>query len=873
MVQEEKAGVVVLSRTYAAALGAVRDLGAAGYPVDLVFSAHQAGDGAVAMGSRYVRTAVEVVADKKDKEEVLTALLNYAEQQERKMVLYPADGYAAKLVKRNYEELETVFELPFIAEEAGEHTLKEYGKRSFQKELAESVGFSLPVQWEIRLAHAEEFYDTVTFPCICKGGKKVSGYKATLCRDVEELEKCFKALRDKKAKKAFVQEVFENGVEWNLSGVCLDQKVIIPGVFRKDKTALWKANEGAALTAQVVPFDAQSELGRKVIRMLQTLRYVGMFNVKLIVTDDAVYFEKLDLRGGAQTMFYSKCGVNLPVLCVKSILGESISEEEMRISEYGKSYVYEKTVWEDFIHNCMTQEELDGYLQDPGLLVLHDAADEEPGERFDRNMQELLKETQQKQMKKRMIRTLKKIAAPVVRPVKKALRRVRKLAKRVLRKGKRFAFRWLRRLKYVLLGYPQAKKKNRRDPQAEKARVMVVGRNYCSNLGMARAMGKAGYEVEVLRIFGKKPSRKNLLRFLKPDAYSRYVKAYHVCVTQKKNERIIKKLKSIADPNHKMLLMPMDDLVANTVDEHLEELLELYRIPNVGEIPGEIDRLMSKEVQKQLAREAGLPVVNSCVIVAKKGGHFTIPETVAYPCFIKPNISKDGLKSRMRKCENEAELREALTALSAKKTVEMLVEDFVEIDHEYSILGVSTKEATIGPGYFKAMAGGHNERRGIALNGVVVPVEEEEALIRDLVKFVHSLGYVGLYDIDLIKTTSGKMYFVELNLRFGGSGYSITKSGTNLPGMFADYMILNKPIDANCHMERVGLEFVNEKILLEEYIKGFYTMQEAKAIMKQADIHFLADEEDTRPYRHFRKFFYVGALMRLAFKIKAALKK
>ena len=107
-------------------------------------------------------------------------------------------------------------------------------------------------------------------------------------------------------------------------------------------------------------------------------------------------------------------------------------------------------------------------------------------------------------------------------------------------------------------------------------RVLVAGRNYCSNLCMARSFGEAGYEVEVLRVFEKKPQRKNLLAFLKPDAYSKYVKDYQVCISQKDNEKIVEKIIQMATPGQKKLLIPIDDLLAAVVDEHYDILSSYY---------------------------------------------------------------------------------------------------------------------------------------------------------------------------------------------------------------------------------------------------------------------------------------------------------
>lgn len=425
----------------------------------------------------------------------------------------------------------------------------------------------------------------------------------------------------------------------------------------------------------------------------------------------------------------------------------------------------------------------------------------------------------------------------------------------------------LRPLKHVLLGFPQTKKANLRNPNAEKPRVIVAGRNYCSNLCMARSLGEAGYEVEVLRIFQVRPKRRNLLKMLKPDAYSKYIKAYHVCVSRRKSINIVNMLKALADPNRKMLLIPADDLVASIADEYLEELRAFYLIPNVDDKEGEINRLMSKGVQKELAMKAGLPVLNSCVI-RTVGGKFYVPETVTYPCFIKPNVSRNSSKSRMRVCSSERELIDTLKEFSAKKDIEMLVEDYVEIKREYSLLGVSTQSGANGPGFFGAEEGGQNEHRGVAVTGRILPCATMQPLIDQLIHFVGSLKFDGLYDVDLIETTEGKVYFVEVNMRFGASGYAVTKCGVNLPGMFADYMFFGKPIDMDCSVERTGIPFVSEKVLLEEYTMGRLSKSKWKECMEESEVHFVKNEEDKRAYQHFKKFYPIATIMRSLYKIK-----
>ena len=152
--------------------------------------------------------------------------------------------------------------------------------------------------------------------------------------------------------------------------------------------------------------------------------------------------------------------------------------------------------------------------------------------------------------------------------------------------------------------------------------------------------------------------------------------------------------------------------------------------------------------------------------------------------------------------------------------------------------------------------------------GRILPTSEAQQLIDDITKFVASLQYNGLFDVDLIQTPDGKLYFTELNLRYGASGHAVTLSGANLPGMFADYMLKDKPIDLSCKVTP-GKTFISEKIMLDEYMNGYLTKAEMKQQMKSADIHFIFDPQDPAAYRHFKKFYPAADVMKMIRQFKA----
>lgn len=414
----------------------------------------------------------------------------------------------------------------------------------------------------------------------------------------------------------------------------------------------------------------------------------------------------------------------------------------------------------------------------------------------------------------------------------------------------------MNKIREFILQYPQTKKKNKRDVNAEKPRVIVVGRTYNSNLCMVRSLGEAGYDVEVIRIFLPKPSN-SLKTLFAPEAYSRYVKAFYICVSNGDTNCIKEQLLKLADTQRKILIVPTDDCLASVLEEYYDELKEFFILPHIEHTAGKILNLMRKETQKIIAREAGFLVVNSCLI-SIKNGQFSIPDTVKYPCIMKPNSSKDAAKNSITVCRSHHELHHALQALAEKKDIEILVEDFISVRKEYSLLGLSTEQNVIVPGGFVVEKSGHDERHGVALSGKIGQGIVNPVIIENAIKFVGTLNYEGLFDIDLLEAEDGTVYFIELNLRYGGSGYALTAIGVNLPGMLADYVYFHTPVDVNCTLKEPARVFLNERVLLDEYRSGYLTLTEVQSYIKKAEICFMKNKKDMWPYRHFRLLFIIA---------------
>ena len=811
--------VVVLSRNYQTGLSVIRSIGAAGYQIDLVASAFRAGESEIATTSKYVRNWVEIVSRKgkgKGEEYILEELQKYSALKE-KAVLFPTDDYTASVMDNFRDELKDIFIMPEIIG-GGAGAMTEHMDKSVQSQLAREVGLPTPKEWIVELSDGT-IPEDIVYPCFCKPTESISGFKAEMarCNNEEELDSHLTMLRGKdKNRKILIQEFLEIDDEIDMSGICFDDEVVIPAIIRKTQVAQFE--KGVTLAGKLVPLAELGGLEDKIIEMMKNYHYFGMFDLELNIVGDRILFNEVNLRSGGPNYSYFANGVNIPGVFVNEAFGKKHTAEELEIKQYGRSFVYEKVAWEDYINGFITKKQLDDIIKNADCTLLCTEDDPVPGQLF-------IKSVRSKSLKSKKNYARYQVLGPMLRP-----------------------------LKQKVLGYPQTKRGNERRADEPLPRVLVSGRNYCSNLCMARSLGMAGYDVEILRIFQTKPKKHQALRKPMPEAYTKYVKGYYYCISHRKARKIVDKFIEIADPHHKMLIVPVDDLVADIIDEYYDELSPYYIMPNVDGKGGQISKLMSKGVQKELAKEFGLPVLDSCLISVEKG-KFVIPENVPYPCIIKPNISKNSSKSSIRICQNETELRDNLISLSARKDIEMICEQFVNIDKEYSLLGLSTVDGVVGPGFFVAEEGGQKEHRGVALMGKILDTAEYQELIDQLNAFMATLKFNGLFDIDLIKTTEGKMYFVEINMRYGASGYALTKCGANLPGMFADYMIQGKPVDLNAKVAEVNKTFVSERVLIDEYAGGRIEMDKVTSSMKEADIHFIMEADDPKPYKHFKKFY------------------
>lgn len=374
--------VIVLSRNYSTGLGVIRSLGYAGYTVDLIASVKKSGSSVIASRSRFVRNSVEVLSKKiqgDDGSGILDEIMKYASSDEQK-VLFPADDFTASIVAQNYDMLKAHFLMPRLV---GNKSMLEAMNKKYQTELAKSVCLDTLDEWLVDLRGDIDIPSDIKYPCFVKPAESINGAKSEMavCESRDDLSSHLSKMKSFYSdREVVVQEYLEIEREYDLSGVCLDDEIIVPAVI--EKTRISKHERGVTVSGIMLRCDALGDSMEKIFEMLKALRYFGMFDMELFEANGKIYFNEINLRSGGPNYSYYLNGVNLPDIFVKELIGVGHGKDEENIKEYGRSFVYEKVAWEDYIHSHMTRQELRECISNADYTLLADENDPAPGKCF-----------------------------------------------------------------------------------------------------------------------------------------------------------------------------------------------------------------------------------------------------------------------------------------------------------------------------------------------------------------------------------------------------------------------------------------------------------------------------------------------------------
>lgn len=397
----------------------------------------------------------------------------------------------------------------------------------------------------------------------------------------------------------------------------------------------------------------------------------------------------------------------------------------------------------------------------------------------------------------------------------------------------------------------------------KKRKIIITGKNYAFILGFIRAFKNIDYEIIVLNTTNKitKGITSKIKSFLKGkqvDECSKYVSEYHFVGNNK--DRIIEYVNKYSDEDQKPFIIPTDDYTLSIFDSSYDLLSQKFYIPNIRQKSGEINNILDKKNQKAIAKKCGLNVAKSYDF-----NNLSEDVKIDFPVFVKPETSFKGNKHDMAKCNNKNELKSFIEKHSHDKDCPLLIEQFLNIENEYGILGCSYDGKIYIPGMIKKIKVGKGAQEGVTLIGETMEFNQNSELYDKIHKFISELNFSGLFDIEVFKA-NGEYYFSEINLRFGVYGYALTKVGTNIPMAYIN-MVLEKNINYKTDVKKQI--FINERVCLENFKEGLISFKEYRRNIKSVDFCFTKDIDDMKPYYSFKK----QELIQLVKKILKTVKK
>lgn len=377
--------------------------------------------------------------------------------------------------------------------------------------------------------------------------------------------------------------------------------------------------------------------------------------------------------------------------------------------------------------------------------------------------------------------------------------------------------------------------------------VVVLGSNPATRLSLIRCVGAVeGCKVTVINMVSQLPEKP----YRTLDTYSKYVERWLFAKKFDADGLAEVLLNQCRKEGEKPLLLSVDDDSACLVDSVQDQLRNDFCFSHIDHRAGAIANLMDKVRQKQLALEFGFNVAESWPVDCVDG-HYSIPEGVKYPCYVKGRLSYHSAKQYQKKCSSEKELQQWLQVVAKHNPSPLLIEEFIDIDEEYGVIGFSDTETVVLPGVVELLDSGHGGHKGVSAFGRVNDFGSNDFLRQQVERLIKEIRLTGLFNIDIVKA-NGKLFFVELNLRFAAYGYAVCKAGVNLPA-FQLCHAWGKNYDLQNTKVVNGYCYANERVSFDDVCGGYRTWGNYRSLLKKSDCRMLFDREDPLPYKKFKK--------------------
>ncbi len=370
--------------------------------------------------------------------------------------------------------------------------------------------------------------------------------------------------------------------------------------------------------------------------------------------------------------------------------------------------------------------------------------------------------------------------------------------------------------------------------------VIVIG-TYSIALGVIRSLGMVGYKVRLLALNEDTKKIAGKSKYVTKSIYLKY-----------NENKIIDVLDLLRGDDEKILIISLNDRYSKFIDHNYNILKEHYYLCNIDNEECNIDTLMDKMYQKRLAQEYGLNTAFGKEYNTEENGISDAIKEVKYPCFMKPLASADipNSKTAFAICSNEAELTKAMKVIREKGGKNVLIEEYLNISQELCLYGIAWGNGAWAPVLILTLRGGVAEHKGVTAEGVAISSNKIKDIKEKIENLVKGLKLTGMFCVDLFDCDN-KIYFSEINIRGGGSGYAATLAGINFPAILVD-MFYKQKVECPDDIAR-EVRFQNERILFDTFRRGYISQKEFDNQLNMPLERFIESADDPKPWQEFRK--------------------
>ena len=178
------------------------------------------------------------------------------------------------------------------------------------------------------------------------------------------------------------------------------------------------------------------------------------------------------------------------------------------------------------------------------------------------------------------------------------------------------------------------------------------------------------------------------------------------------------------------------------------------------------------------------------------------------------------------------------------------IQEFIDKDFEYQLIGCSTSKEIIIPGVSKILRPCKGSNTSFLH---YTPMKEGFCDIEKCKEFVRRTGYRGLFSLEFLRDKQGKDYFMEINFRNDGNAICVTAAGMSLPYIWyldclgKDYSEEKakpiNPVYVMPDMAELKLLFTRQ-ISFRDYIQDF----------RKTDRFMEYDSKDRKPFWKLLKY-------------------